>query len=151
MVRRAWVVISLISSSKGGPEGGILFPFASKNFDWIPSSHCINPIVAEPALLKSLSHSHFLLFFVDESHSQCMKSHFPSQKMRKSQLPFYLFRTLSKIWLFIRSGRDKDEKKTCKLKIVSHNTIQRFFQFFFEKLIRLDLVWKIVKYTASLF
>ncbi len=35
-------------------------------------------------------------------------------------------------------------KKTCKLKIVSHNTIQGLFQFFFEELIRLDLVWKIV-------
>ncbi len=34
----------------------------------------------------------FYCFFVDES--QCMKSHFPSQKMGKSQLPFYLFRTL---------------------------------------------------------
>ncbi len=29
--------------------------------------------------------------------------------------------------------------------------IQRFFQFFFEEMIRVDLVWKIVKYTASLF
>ncbi len=36
----------------------------------------------------------FSIFFVDESQSQCMKSHFPSQKMGKSQFPFYPFRTL---------------------------------------------------------
>ena len=38
----------------------------------------------------------FYCFFVDESQSQCMKSHFPSQKMGKSQFPFYPFRTLFK-------------------------------------------------------
>ncbi len=38
----------------------------------------------------------FYCFFVDESQSQCMKSHFPSQKMGKSQFPFYPFRTLYK-------------------------------------------------------
>ncbi len=30
----------------------------------------------------------FYCFFVDESQSQCMKSHFPSQKMGTSQFPF---------------------------------------------------------------
>ena len=36
----------------------------------------------------------FYCFFADESQSQCMKSHFPTQKISKSQFPFYLFRTL---------------------------------------------------------
>ncbi len=36
----------------------------------------------------------FYCFFVDESQSQSMKSHFPSQEMGKSQFPFYPFRSL---------------------------------------------------------
>ena len=36
----------------------------------------------------------FYCFLVVESQSQCMKSHFPSQKIGKSQFPFYPFRTL---------------------------------------------------------
>ncbi len=36
------------------------------------------------------------------------------------------------------------------LKIVSCNTIQRiYFQFFFEEMIRIDLVWEIVKYIRQ--
>ncbi len=45
-----------------GPERGILFPFPSPNFDYISFPHCTDPVVAVPALLKSESHSHFLLF-----------------------------------------------------------------------------------------
>ena len=41
----------------------------------------------------------FYWFFVDESQSQCMKSHFPSKKMSKSQFPLYPFRTLKLVCL----------------------------------------------------
>ncbi len=60
---------------------------------------------------------------------------------------------ISKIWLFIRIGRGKDEKKHVrKLKnCFTQYDSKIFFQFFFEEIIRLDLVWEIVNYTASLF
>ena len=53
----------------------------------------------------------------------------------------------------IRSGRGKDEKKHVrKLKnCFTQYDSKVFLQFFFEEMIRLDLVWKIVKNTASLF
>ena len=53
----------------------------------IPSSLCLSCSNLNPIPI-------FYCFFVDESQSQCMKSHFPSQKMGKSQFPFYPFRTL---------------------------------------------------------
>ncbi len=53
----------------------------------IPSSQCLSCSNFNPIPI-------FYCFFVDESQSQCMKSHFPSQKMGKSQFPFYPFRTL---------------------------------------------------------
>ncbi len=55
----------------------------------IPSSLCLSCSNLNPIPI-------FYCFFVDESQSQCMKSHFPSQKMGKSQFPFYPFRTLGK-------------------------------------------------------
>jgi hypothetical protein len=59
-----------------GPEGVVVSPFPSLNFDFIPVQKSANSIVSVAVLLKS--YSHFLLgFFSDES--QCMKSHFPSQ------------------------------------------------------------------------
>ncbi len=48
----------------------------------IPSSLCLSCSNLNPIPI-------FYCFFVDESQSQCMKSHFPSQKMGKSQFPFY--------------------------------------------------------------
>ncbi len=53
----------------------------------IPSSLCLSCSNLNPIPI-------FYCFFVDESQSQGMKSHFPSQKMGKSQFPFYPFRTL---------------------------------------------------------
>ena len=53
----------------------------------IPSSLCLSCSNLNPIPI-------FYCFFVDESQSQCIKSHFPSQKMGKSQFPFYPFRTL---------------------------------------------------------
>ena len=50
-----------------------------------------------PALLKILVP--FSIGFFYESQSKCMKSHFPSKKMSKSQFPFYPFRTLKLVCL----------------------------------------------------
>ena len=64
-----------------------------------------------------------------------------------------LISKMSKIWLFIRSGRGEDKKKHVRepKNCFTQYDSEIFFQFFFEEMIRLDIVWEIVKYTASLF
>ncbi len=87
--------LSLLTSTllKEGPEGGSYSHFPAHI---LTNSHC--PTAQIPSsLCRSCSNLNpipiFYCFFVDESQSQCMKSHFPSQKMDKSQFPFYPFRT----------------------------------------------------------
>ena len=65
-------------------------------FSLNPISHCTNPIIPAAVLLKSCSIPISYWVFLPMNHlSQCMGSHFPSQKYRHSQFGnSYLLRTL---------------------------------------------------------
>ncbi len=69
----------------------------------IPSSLCLSCSNLNPIPI-------FYCFFVDESQSQCMKSHFPSQKIGKSQFPFYPFRTLMEGFVFENRNKEYPSK-----------------------------------------
>ncbi len=92
---RCYILVEycIYAALKEGPEGGTYSHFPAHI---LTKSHC--PTAQIPSsLCRSCSNLNpipiFYCFFVDASQSQCMKSHFPSQKMDKSQFPFYPFRT----------------------------------------------------------
>ena len=85
-----WPVKLTSEVKKEGPEGGFYSHLPAQILTkshpptaQIPSSQCLSFSYLSPIPI-------FYCLFVDESHSQCMKSHFPSQKRANPNSHFTL-------------------------------------------------------------